>query len=168
MKIAASGFRPVLAAIGLAASLALFAGGAAACERRPFGETPIDEILAQHLAEETQWWDQAETVVLVRRTQRTRLTLPEGEARRVRLEPVRVLKGAAVDGAFTLEHTHFTDCRPMPDWDALSPWRAEEFVVYLRGTDARQDAVLGTRGRREVREPRAREALDRPPAGGGL
>lgn len=161
MRVAVSGRRPILAAAGLAACLALFAGGAAACERRPFGETPIDELLAQHLAEETRWWDQAETVILVRRVQRTRLNLPEGEARRVRLEPIRVLKGAAVDGAFTLEHTHFADCRAMPDWDALSPWRAEEFVVYLRGTEARQDAVLGTRGRREVREPRARDALER-------
>lgn len=142
-------------------------GGAAACERRPSGETPVEEIVAQHRAEETRWWDQADTVVLVRRVQRTRLAVSEGEARRVRLEPIRVLKGASVSGDFTLEHTHFIDCRPMPDWDVLDPWRADEYVIYLRGAEARQDAVLGTRMRREVTEPRARAALDRPDAGGG-
>ena len=144
----------------LLAGLTVSPANAFDCDPRPrWYEQSIDELAALNLAEETRWWDEAQTVVLVRRVQRTRLRILGQEARRVRLEPLRVLKGPPIDGAFTLEHVEVNACGASPDWDVLAGWQADEFLVYLNGARARQEAVIGTRGRRQVQDPRARSAL---------
>jgi len=130
-----------------------------------------ERVVAFHTAQERQhqdWlharqvrmWDEADSVIIARITRvRTEELYYIGDVPRVRLRPVRTIKGRRYTNSFDLRYTEATSCGPIPAFDAIQGQVGDEFVIFLRGGRPSQRTVQQTAGMSAITDTRITEAI---------
>lgn len=117
---------------------------------------------ARMLAHQQSLWAQSESVLVARLV---RVSTFDGEPffysprTRVRLQPVRTLKGRESRNTFTLADTGMTSCGPVGT-DAGGGAVGDEFVVYVRRGRPRQSSILDAISLERIADPLVRGMLD--------
>ena len=112
------------------------------------------------LTRQQQLWDESESVLLARITEVSRIGGPFFYApeTRVRLAPVRTLKGRARRLSFSLRTNGMTSCGPI-GFDVNFGAVGEEFVIFVRSGRPSQNTVLDGVALSWIQDPRVLELL---------
>ena len=118
---------------------------------------------ANALTRQQQLWDESESVVVARITEVTEIGsgpfFYEPETR-VRLSPVRTLKGRTRRSSFSLQTRGMTSCGPI-GFDVNFGDAGEEFVIFVRSGRPSENTILDGIALSWIQDPRVLELLAR-------